>query len=119
MGGGSGLSYERRERVKDLIMREIARIISEGNIRDRRVSGAVITDISLSRDMSYAKVFFTNMKGGGNEAMEKAFEKLSGFFRRQIAGRLDMRKVPEIQFVPDDVAQSARRVDDILRRTEN
>ena len=109
--------YERRERVRDLLRREIAAIISEGNIRDRRVSHAVITDVSLSRDMSHAKIFFTHMKGGSPDAMSDAFNKLSGFFRREVASRLNLRKVPFLEFSPDDVADSARRVDEIIRQS--
>ncbi|MCY4047535.1 MAG: 30S ribosome-binding factor RbfA [Candidatus Dadabacteria bacterium] len=107
---------KRRERVSDLLQREIANIISEGNVRDRRVSHAVITHVSLSGDMSHAKIFFTHMKGGSPDAMSEAFGKLSGFFRREVASRLNMRKVPSLEFSPDDVADSARRVDEIIRR---
>ena len=107
---------ERSGRVGDLLHREIAAIISEGNIRDRRVSRAVITHVSMSGDMSHAKVFFTHMKGGKPDAMTAAFGKLSGYFRREIALRLNLRKVPLLEFRPDDVADSARKVDEIIRR---
>lgn len=107
---------KRSERVGDLLQREIANILSEGNIRDRRVSHAVITHVSLSGDMSHAKVFFTHMKGGSPNAMVKAFGNLSGFFRREVASRLNLRKVPSLEFRPDDVADSARRVDEIIKR---
>lgn len=114
-----GPGYERRKRVGDLLHREIAAIINEGNVRDRRVSNAVITHVSLSRDMSNAKVFFTHMKGGSPEAMFEALDGMSGFFRKEIASRLNLKKVPRIQFSPDTVADSARRVDEIIRRDGN
>ena len=107
---------ERSGRVGDLLQREIAAIISEGNIRDRRVSHAVITHVSMSGDMSHAKVFFTHLKGGKPDAMTEAFGKLSGFFRHEIASRLNLRKVPSLEFRPDDVAESARKVEEIIRR---
>ncbi len=111
-----GLGYERRERVRDLLLREVALIINEGNIRDTRVSRAVVTYVSLSRDMSSARVFFTSLKGNPPDSMVKAFNNLSGFFRKQIAMRLNLKKVPSIEFKPDDVLSSAHRVDDIIRR---
>lgn len=116
---GREFSYERRERVKDLIFREIALIISEGNIRDARVARAVVTRVLLSRDMSYAKVFFTHLKGGSPDAMLEALNKMSGFFRKQIASRLNLKKVPSIEFKPDEVLFSAHRVDDIIRRFDS
>ena len=116
VGNSRGLGYERRERVSDLLLREIALIISEGNIRDTRVSLAVITHVSLSRDMSSARVFFTSLKGNPPDSMVKAFDNLSGFFRKQIATRLNLKKIPSIEFKPDDVLHSAHRLDDIIRQ---
>ncbi|QMU56097.1 MAG: 30S ribosome-binding factor RbfA [Candidatus Mycalebacterium zealandia] len=116
---GREFSYERRERVKDLVFREIALIMSEGNIKDTRVARAVITRVSMSRDMSSAKVFFTHLKGGSSEPMLEGLNKLSGFFRKQIALRLNLKKVPSIKFEPDEVLLSAHRVDDIIRRFDS
>lgn len=113
-----GLGYERRERVGDLLFREIALIISEGKIRDPRISRAVVTSVSLSRDMSCAKVYFTDLKGEPSASMLEALSGLSGFFRKQIALRLALRKVPSIQFKTDEVLRSARRVENILRKSD-
>lgn len=105
--------------MRDLLFREVALIISEGNIRDRRLSRAVVTNASLSRDMSSLKVYFTSLKGYPPDSMLEAFNGLSGFFRKQIASRLDLRRVPSIEFRIDDVLHSARRVDDIIRGVES
>ncbi len=111
--------YERSERVRDLLFREIALIISEGKVRDQRLSRAVITHVSLSRDMSCAKVYFTSLKGEPSDSMLEAFNKLSGFFRKQVALRLDLRKVPSIEFKTDEVLSSAYRVDEIIRQVDS
>ncbi len=105
--------------MKDLIFRETALIISEGKIRDPRISRAVVTDISLSRDMSCAKIYFTSLKGEPSGSMLEAFNGLSGFFRKEIASRLNLRRVPSIEFRPDDVLHSAHRIDDIVRRPDS
>ncbi len=99
----------------DLLLKEIALIISEGKIRDTRVSRAVITNVSLSRDMSCARVFFTHLKGGSTDSMLDALNGMSGFFRKQVASRLHLKKVPSIEFRKDDVLASAQKVEEIIK----
>lgn len=109
----------RPEKVAHLMRREVADIL-ENRLRDPRLGSTVtVTDVEVTQDLSFARVYVTVL--GDEAARAQALETLaraSGFVRREIGGRLDLREVPEIRFVYDDSLDRGHRVEDLLRRLE-
>jgi ribosome-binding factor A len=93
----------RVERLSNLIRHEISELLQR-QIKDPRLGSFVtVTEVSLSNDLRYAKVFVSCM--GGEEEKHVALSGLSaasGFFRSQLAKRLRLRRVPELSFQWDD-----------------
>lgn len=100
----------RSDRLSALIQREVSDIL-RNEIKDPRIGELCsVLRTELSGDLSYCKVYITIY---GNEAEQKdAFKGVKAaapFIRRQLAGRLTLRKVPELKFVLDDsIAYSVR-----------
>ncbi len=93
----------RIERVNSLIRQEISRLL-ERHVKDPRLGNFVaVTEVSTSADMKYAKVFVSRI---GNEKEKKevlnTLAAASGFFRRELAGRLKLRYTPVLNFQWDD-----------------
>jgi len=109
----------RPEKVAHLMRREVADIL-EHKLRDPRLGSTVtVTDVQVTHDLSFAKVYVTVL--GDEAAREQAMETLrraSGFVRRELGGRLDLREVPEVRFEYDRSLDKGRRVEDLLRRIE-
>jgi ribosome-binding factor A len=93
----------RIERLNNLIRHEISELLQR-QVKDPRLGNFVtVTDVSLSPDLRYAKVFVSCM--GGEEEKQVTLTGLSaasGFFRSQLAKRLRLRRVPELSFQWDD-----------------
>lgn len=53
--------FSRTERVRHQLQREIAMILQR-EIKDPRVSMVTVSDVEVSRDLAYAKVFVTFFK---------------------------------------------------------
>jgi len=110
----------RPEKVAHLMRREVADIL-ENKLRDPRLGATVtVTDVEVTHDLSFARVYVTVL--GDENAREQAMETLrraSGFVRRELGGRLDLREVPEIRFEYDGSLDRGRRVEDLLRRLES
>lgn len=109
----------RPEKVAHLMRREVADIL-EHKLRDPRLGSTVtVTDVQVTHDLSFARVFVTVL---GDEASRgpalEALRRASGFVRRELGGRLDLREVPEIRFEYDASLDHGRRVEDLLRRIE-
>lgn len=52
--------YSRTQRVADYLRRELAGVI-QLELRDPRIGMLSVTDVEVSRDMAYAKVYYTSM----------------------------------------------------------
>jgi len=93
----------RIERVNNLIRQEISELLQR-QVKDPRLGNFVaITDVSTSPDLKYAKVFISCI---GSEAERKVtisvLATASGFFRKELARRLRLRRIPELSFQWDD-----------------
>lgn len=104
----------RSARVGALIQREIA-TLALTLMRDPRVLGATLSEVSVSPDLKQARVFVTHYLG--REAAESAvagFNSGASRFRRELARRLALRVVPALVFVYDPSADQGFRIDALL-----
>jgi len=93
----------RIERVGNLIRHEISELLQR-QVKDPRLGNFVtLTEVSVSPDLRYAKVFVSCM-GSGEEKQQilSGLTAASGFLRNQLAKRLRLRHVPELSFHWDD-----------------
>ena len=93
----------RIERVNSLIRQEISELLRR-QVKDPRLGNFIsVTDVTTSSDMRHAKVFISRM--GSEEEKQETLSVLasaSPYFRRELAGRLRLRRIPELSFQWDD-----------------
>ncbi|HIC96761.1 TPA: 30S ribosome-binding factor RbfA [Candidatus Bipolaricaulota bacterium] len=106
------------ERFQEEIRRALSEIL-EFEARDPRFEIATITKVRLSPDMHYATVFLDFPDEGRRDELLKLFEQDRGFFRSQLAKRLNLRHTPELQFREDEELRWARRIDELLRNDKS
>jgi len=92
------LPGRRADRVGDLILREIADLLMT-RVKDPRVKKVTVTGIVVSKDLRYAKAFYS-LIGNEQEITEaqKGLESATGFIKREIGLRMDLKYIPEIVF---------------------
>jgi len=103
-----------KRRKEEQYKRALAEIIQE-NTRDKNFETATITDVELSDDFKYARVFVDLI--GGDEEKEEAvdqFNEKEGFFRTNLAHKVNPRFTPELDFVLDKTWDRMHRIDEIL-----
>lgn len=103
------------KRLSEDIRREISAAVS--GVKDPRVAKGfvTVTRCELTNDMSYCKVWVACM--GGSERTAKAVEGMTaaaGYFKKQIAGAVRMRKIPELIFQPDNSLEYSEHIEDII-----
>lgn len=92
------------------------------DITDPRLSSGVlvsITDVELTEDLRYARVYVSIL--GSEEQEREAFAAIrhaAGFLRRELAQRLSLRHVPELAFFVDPSVQRGARINELLRQIE-
>ena len=107
----------RRERLGDQLRVELADLIQR-EVRDPRVGFVTITEVRMSGDLQYARVF-VSILGDEEQTREsfRALERAGGFLRAQIGRRLELRRVPELRFALDETLDTSARLDALLGET--
>jgi ribosome-binding factor A len=103
----------RTERLDSVIQQEISQLLRE-QVNDPRLSSLIsITKVSTSPDLRHTKVFISSI-GDNVDKKEilQGFTAASGFLRRQLATRLQLKHMPELSFQFDD---SIERAANLLR----
>jgi len=108
-------SYQRTDRVADLVRRDIAEVLLR-EVKDPRVRFVTITDVRLSKDLRNARVFFTTLLQEGQllEDVQEGLRHAAGFVQRKVGGRLQLRCTPHITFAYDSSFENGARMDKIL-----
>jgi ribosome-binding factor A len=72
--------------------------------------------VKVSPDLQMARVYYTTL---GDESARretaKALERATGFLRRHVGERLELRRVPELKFQFEESEMHQDRVEQILR----
>ncbi len=96
------MTYHRSERVAEEIKKELSMIIRD-EVKDPRISEMLsIVKVDASRDLSHAKIYVSVL--GSDEEKEETIDGLesaNGFIRRELGKVLQLRHVPELNFVLD------------------
>ncbi len=102
----------RIDRLSEDIRRELTDIFRE--VKDPRITGLVsVVRVTLSPDLSYAKVFVSDL-GGDVKQTVKGLSSAAGFIRSTLASRLTIRKTPELRFIADDSIEQSAHISKLI-----
>ncbi len=92
-------TFLRSDRVAREIKKEMAMILAR-EVKDPRVTMATVSDVDLSADLSYAKIYVTFLFDDEESIKQgiKALNKASGYIRTLLGKAMKLRIVPEIRF---------------------
>ena len=109
-------SYERVDRISEEIRREVDKIIRE-DLRDPRVTGTYsIVRAEVTRDLRYCKVRVSVLEADRRPGLMAALKNASGFIRRELGHRMQLRYTPELIFEEDTNIEYAAHINELLRQ---
>ena len=89
-------------------------------IKDPRVAPVVITGVTVSRDLSVAKVHFTvTDEENERKEAERGLKSVSPYLRRQLGQVMRMRFIPELRFEYDKSISYGQKIDGLLRQVQD
>lgn len=106
----------RPERLGEQIRHEIGALLV-GGLRDPRIGFATITEVRVTPDLRHAWVSVSIL--GSAEQQQQAlegFRAAAGYIRRELAHRVKVKRMPELEFRLDQTAERAARIDALLRQ---
>lgn len=109
----------RHERIGEEIAHEINAMLA-GELKDPRLEGTVVaSEVRVQPDLKHARVFIS-ARGTSKEQADaiKALEHASGFIRRELGERLQLRRMPELHFALDVSQEHVERIERLLKEVK-
>lgn len=106
---------ERIQRVNHLIQKVIGEII-ERDFRDTKYGIITITEVRISKDLRYAKVFFSVF--GKDEQRQEALNLLkrkTKKIQQEVGSEVKIRYTPALEFVYDETEEKAEKINKICK----
>ncbi len=103
----------RIEKVNEMIKREISHALIYGEIKDPRVQFVTILSADVSKDLQLARVRFSMLSDNIREieGTTLALNHMSGYIRKLVGAKIDLRYTPEIKFIYDKGVAHAALID--------
>lgn len=110
---------QRQLRVAEQIRHLLVEILQRGHFRDPALLNAnriTVTAVEIGPDLKHATAFVMPLGGENADLFLEALNRASGFFRSELATRLDLRYIPKVTFKLDDSFDEAERIEKLLRQ---
>ena len=93
--------------------------ILRNEVKDPRIPLMTsVVEVKMSGDLSHAKVFLSVMADEqGKKDFREAISSASGFIRREVVRRINLRTAPEIQFVFDESIEKGMKLMQLIDET--
>ena len=104
------------KRINSEITKCISQIIFE-EARDSILKDITITASEVSNDLSYCKVYFTSFNDIDHKTLEKQInDDTAKFLRMKLAGRIELRNIPELVFKYDESIEYGNNIESIINK---
>ena len=114
----------RISRVASLMKDELSLLINR-ELKDPRVPFVTVTSVELTRDVKQATVYIsivsidqTHTDPDLTRQVLEALREAKGFLRKQLAGIMQLRFMPDLVFKEDKGLENTLRVNEILKQLE-
>lgn len=110
------MAFNRTERISEEIKRELSSIIR--TVKDPRLSSMTsVVSANVTKDLKYVKVYVSVLgseeeKKGSMEALKSA----TGYIKKEIGSRLNLRCVPHPTFVLDTSIDYGMHINELLNK---
>lgn len=84
-------------------------------VSDPRLKQIFVTDVRIDRELAHANVYVSAVEGTTRSAEVLAgLESASGFLRRSLASRVELRAFPQLRFHWDPTPENADHIEKLL-----
>jgi ribosome-binding factor A len=107
-------AYPRSRRVAQQIQQALSELIRR-EVRDPRLGMLTLTEVRMSNDLSFAKVYYSVLGADPQQAQE-ILDAAAGMLRGPLGRALGIRHSPELRFVQDELIESGARLSELIQK---
>ena len=109
----------RIKRIEDRIQQELSEMLIH-EISDPRLKQIYVTGIKVDRELAFAEVYISAVEGASrSEEVLAGLESASGFLRRTLSARVELRSFPKLRFHWDPTPENADHIEKLLAGLRN
>ncbi|GAB4466072.1 MAG: 30S ribosome-binding factor RbfA [Chloroflexota bacterium] len=109
----------RLQRIADRIREELSEMLIR-EISDPRLHLIYVTDVKVDKELAYADIFVSAVEGvSRSKDVLAGLESASGFIRRTLASRIELRTFPRLRFHWDMTPENADHIEKLLAELRN
>jgi ribosome-binding factor A len=112
---------QRQYKVGELLRKTLVDVFDRVEIRDPDLKGVsiTITEVSVSPDLKAARVYIMPLGGENRDTVLLGLKRAAAFLRSKIAGRVELRYVPKLDFTIDTAFDTSCNLNKILKLAES
>lgn len=107
--------YKRSVRINQLIKEEVADIIMN-RVKDPRLGFVSVTEVSCTEDLKLARIYVSALKPEERELTLEILNASKAFIRTELAHRVKMKFIPQLDFRIDTTAEYASKIEVIIKK---
>ncbi len=107
-------SDRRQAQIAKRIQHKVSELLVH-EIKDPRIGFVTITGVTISKDLTVAKVRWSVLEPRHRSKVEHMFQHATSFFRREVARDINIRSAPMLKFEYDQGLAAAARIEEVLR----
>ncbi len=112
-------SEQRLQRIADRIRQELSDMLIR-ELNDPRLKLVNVTDVKVDRELAYADIYVSAVEGSArSQEILDGLESASGYIRRTLASRVELRVFPRLRFHWDPTPENADRIEKMLAELRN
>lgn len=109
----------RLQRIADRIRQDLSEMLIR-EISDPRLQLIYVTDVKVDKELAFADIFVSAVEGVSRaKDVLAGLESASGFIRRTLASRIELRAFPRLRFHWDMTPENADHVEKLLADLRN
>jgi ribosome-binding factor A len=109
----------RLQRIADRIRQDLSEMLIR-EISDPRLQQIFVTDVKVDRELAFADIYVSAVEGAERSVEILAgLKSASGFIRRALAGRIELRTFPRLRFHWDPTPENADHIERLLTQLKN
>jgi ribosome-binding factor A len=109
----------RLQRIADRIRQELSELLVR-EVNDPRLQQIFITDVRVDRELAFADIYFSAIEGEQrSKEILSGLKSASGFLRRALSARIQLRTFPRLRFRWDPTPENADHIEKLLMELRN
>ena len=109
----------RLQRIADRVRQELSDMLIR-ELNDPRLKQVFVTDVRVDKELAFADIFVSAVEGSPrSKEILDGLESASGFIRRTLAARVELRVFPKLRFHWDPTPENADHIEKVLAELRN